>query len=413
MMTLEEYLQLPYDQLITGRAFLQEAKVAKDGNTVRTCLQHVGSQACRHFNSVLLELCTGFGKTKCALDAIDNGSWLIVHRMMTHKVNIQLEVAKWQKLIPDYLKGVKIVYTTYAGIKKFKGCRFDGVICDEAHNLTEKSLNILSSITRKSTVLLTASLPPEKRRLIERYFRVEVLRVTLREAQQWGVLPVIKFFVVPIYDTMQTAADLVARLGIEAEMRAAQGLQKKLASEGKDTKWVLETRILPIGAKRKLLFSQIKVRILFQGVLQQFLEQRRTIVFLDTIKQAESLPFPTVHSKMSKEDVLQRVREFNEGMLKNISAVNMLNESMNLFFLQLGVLLSLGRTNDVTNIQRTGRMTRSEQPIIILPYLVGTSDEKLVLSFVNRMIETEVVGLDDLVNKIIAYEDQFKVADDD
>lgn len=408
-MELKDYLALSYEELSKGRSFLQQAKADKNGDVVRTCIQHVGTQACKSLSHVLLELCTGFGKTKCALDVIESGTWLIVHRMLTHKTNIQLEIAKWQKLIPGYLNGVKIVYTTYAGIKKFKGCHFDGVICDEAHNLTENSLNILASIQRKSTILLTASLPTEKRRMIEQYFQIDVLRVTLREAQQWGVLPTIKFFVVPIYDTMQTPAEILRRLELESELKRAQSLQKKLIAEKKPHKWVLDTRILPIGAKRKLLLSEIKVRILFQGALQEFLQQRRTIVFLDTIKQAERLPFPTVHSKMKKQEVLNQVAAFNSGQLVNISAVNMLNESMNLFDLQIGLMFSLGRTNEVTNIQRTGRMTRATQPIIILPYLVGTSDEKLVLTFVKQMIDAQVVGLDTLVETISSYESQLPI----
>ncbi len=400
--TIEQYKKLSFTEIEQGKRFLDAAKADKDSDTVRSCIQHIGTQMSLHHTYTLQELCTGFGKTKTALDVANEigGTWLIVHRMLTHKNNIQHEIAKWKKAIPGYLRGVRFVFTTYVGIKKFKECNFDGVIADEAHNFTEASLNILASIERNKTVLLTASLPPEKRKLIMQYFQFQTLRVTLQEAQVWGVLPTIKFIVVPIYQHQCKPKDLLEILDVEQEIKKAFSLKIKLERERKSSDWVLQTKILPLGASRKRLFSKVKASVIFTKTMEEFIKNYRTIFFLDNIDQAEGLPFQTVHSKMSKDEVLTCVENFNKMRFNVLTAINMLNESMNLFKLQIGFLLSLGRSNEVANIQRTGRMTRSDNPVMVLPYLVGTSDEKLVLSFANTMTDVEVIDVQSITNRL-------------
>lgn len=398
---------------LTGPAansFLAHLKKSKSGDEVRVCIQHFGCALALHTPNTLQELCTGVGKTKLALDAADKckGHWLVIHKMVAHKTNLQLEIAKWKKQNPEYLKGVKFTFSTYVGLKKFAGTQFTGIIADEAHNFTPASLAVLRGIKRERLVMLTASLPLEKRKLIHSEFSFETFKVTLQQAQQWGVLPVIKFLVVPIYDVQVPAAFTIERLQIEADLKTAIALKGKLEREGKESGWVINTKILPLGLKRKHVYSKIKARVLFTNAFLRQMEKYRTVFFVDTIQQAGCIPgHKAVHSKMTRSEIEQTIEQFNLGKLGNIAAVNMLNESMNLWKLHIGLLLSLGRTNEVANIQRVGRMTRGEDPLMILPYLVGTADEKVANAFIKTTQSYEIVSVGNLISKIVEHANKY------
>ena len=60
----------------------------------------------------------------------------------------------------------------------------------------------------------------------------------------------------------------------------------------------------------------------------------------------------------------------------------MLNEGMNLVNCQVGIYANLNSSDTIVK-QRMGRLLRHENPVLIVPYFVGTRDEELA----NKMLE--------------------------
>ena len=73
----------------------------------------------------------------------------------------------------------------------------------------------------------------------------------------------------------------------------------------------------------------------------------------------------------------------------------MLNEGMNLVNCQIGIYANLNSSETIIK-QRTGRLLRHKNPIIIIPYYENTRDEELV----DRMLENYNPELITTVNSI-------------
>ena len=55
----------------------------------------------------------------------------------------------------------------------------------------------------------------------------------------------------------------------------------------------------------------------------------------------------------------------------------MLNEGMNLSSCQIGIYANIG-SSEIVEIQRLGRTLRHQNPLLIIPYFVGTREEEIV-----------------------------------
>ena len=109
-------------------------------------------------NNLLLELATGTGKTRIALEKIKSlyynnktqGNLLIVVPRNVHKDNWKKEINLWWKNCP-----LNISFTTYISFPKYAG-KWDFVIFDECHHLSERCRSYLNSFNIKHSILLSA-----------------------------------------------------------------------------------------------------------------------------------------------------------------------------------------------------------------------------------------------------------------
>ena len=110
------------------------------------------------------------------------------------------------------------------------------------------------------------------------------------------------------------------------------------------------------------------------------LGEYRTLIFCNSIEQTEMLGEYCINSKNKKS--VEYLEAFNKGKIDHITACNMLNEGMNLVNCQVGIYANLNSSDTIVK-QRMGRLLRHENPVLIVPYFVGTRDEELV----NKMLE--------------------------
>lgn len=357
----------------------------------------------------LLELATGTGKSKLALEKIKyshkviagnpiNANLLIVVPRNVHKQNWENEIKKWW---PD--NNLEITYTTYVSFPKHRGM-WDYIIFDECHHLSERCREALCDFEIGHAVLLSATVSKGmKDELREVFDGLTSYKKDLRDVIDDEILPDPRVYLwqlelgtasptesiwknpkaggliecswanrwnfikqkhtkVRVYCTeRQYYADLNGQ--IEYWKKRYMSSRSEVAKN----KW------LRLSADRLKWLSDKKVKHLHQ--LLPNLMEYRTLIFCNSIEQTEKLGEYCINSKNT--DSIQHLKDFNSGKIDHITACNMLNEGMNLVNCQVGIYANLNSSEAIIK-QRMGRLLRHPNPVIIVPYFVNTREEELV-----------------------------------
>lgn len=352
----------------------------------------------------LLELATGTGKSKMALEKVkqvshNRGTLLIVVPRNVHKTNWHLEIGKWW---PDC--ELSIMYTTYVSFPNMKK-NWDFVIFDECHHLSERCREALCDFNIAHSVLLSATVNKSlKDELKEVFDDLVSYKKDLRDVIEEEILPDPRVYLWPldlkadlptesiwknpkatgrliecswanrwnyikqkacpvrIYCTeIQYYSDLCSQ--IEYWKKRAYNTRSQIAKN----KW------LRLCADRLKWLSDKKVKYLHQ--LLPTLIKHRTLTFCNSIEQTELLGKYCINSKCINS--LQYLEDFNSGKIDHITACNMLNEGMNLINCQVGIYANLNSSEAIVK-QRMGRLLRHPNPVIIVPYFKNTREEELV-----------------------------------
>lgn len=371
-------------------------------------------------NHIVLELPTGTGKTKIALDktkALKCKNILIVVNRNVHKETWSKEIDRWWNDCK-----AKITFTTYVSLHKYVG-KYDMCILDEGHHISEKCARILPLIDNKYTIILSATIDRKVRERLDGIFgnSLYYYSVSLRSAIDADILPDPNIYLVPLY--LRTIGDdeliiknnkvnkvieckyknrwnYLRRRDIQIRIKCAQSeyyedLDNQInywknryfntRSEIAKNKW------LRLCSDRLKWLSDKKTPFV-QDILSG-LNKCRVLTFCNNIQQTEDLGEHCINSKNS--DAIEVLRGFNAGKINHITACNMLNEGINLNNCQIGIYANLNSSETII-IQRTGRLLRHKNPIIIIPYYKNTRDEELVNKMVENYNEDLIVKLNNI-----------------
>lgn len=380
----------------------------------------------------LLELATGTGKSKLALDRIKylhevlgdkeyGCSLLIVVHRNFHKQNWEEEIKKWY---PN--NNLTIRFTTYVSLPKYKGT-WTYAIFDECHHLSERCREALCDFDIGYSVLLSATVNRNlKDSLIEIFDNLECISVDIREAIDSGILPDPKVYLIPLQLSQGFPTEMIIK-NPKAKGRIIESsfierwkyyrqksnpvrvycTEKQYLQElnGQIEWWkqrYMQTRNEGVRAKwlrlcnDRLEFLSRKKNN-FLCTLLQYLDKYRTLTFCSSIEQTEILGEHCINSKSTTESSVNYLR-FNRGEINHITACNMLNEGMNLVDCQIGIYANLNSSETIIK-QRAGRLLRHKNPIIIVPYYKGTREEELVekmLENYNPELVSTVLDISDI-----------------
>jgi superfamily II DNA or RNA helicase len=131
--------------------------------------------------------------------------------------------------------------------------------------------------------------------------------------------------------------------------------------------------MLYMAGKRLEFLAYCKNQIVSDILMK--LDKKRTITFCKTIEQSEILGKNCIHSQNKKADDLYE--RFNSKRINHITAVNILNENANLVDCQYGIFANIS-SSSIVQAQRTGRLLRHKEPVIIIPYYKGTREDEIV-----------------------------------
>lgn len=335
--------------------------------------------------NLLLEIPTGFGKSRLALDILKKKCWkldfpykiLIVIPRNVLQDNWHDEFTKWE-MEPYYNKAT---FTTYVSLPKHAG-RWDLVIFDECHHITERCMEALESFTISNSLLLSATVKRTARGDLRRTFRdLYIYQVSTRDAIDDKVLPDPEVKLLPL---KLNSRDLTEVIEIKKTgKRYSCTPQKYYDDISRLVDWykqksmggnrALKNIWLHKAGERLKWLSKQKSSIVLE-ILSQ-LSNYRTLTFCSSIQQTEELGKNHIHCKNKEsKEILEK---FNEGKIKHITSVNMLDEGMNLKNCQIGIYANLNSSERIVK-QRLGRILRHKKPVIIIPFFLNTRDEEIV-----------------------------------
>lgn len=376
--------------------------------------------------NLLIELPTGFGKSKLALDILKehietiNQKVLIVVPRLVLIDTWKEEFEKWG--MRTYLLSVEFV--TYVSFPKVAG-NWDMVIFDECHHLSERCREALESFKINRSILLSATVKKSVKWELKGTFQnLFFYKINMKEAIDNEVLPDPRVFLIPLSLETNIPTESIWKnprgkepaLEVSWANRWAAIRQKAQKVRIYCTEWQYYTDMstqvdwwkskymrtrneafkhkwLKLAGDRLKWLSDKKVDLVSR--ILWLIRGHRTLTFCNSIEQTEELGSYCINSK-NKESA-NILKAFNEGRIDHITACNMLNEGMNLVNCQVGIYNNLN-SSEVIVKQRLGRILRHEKPIIVIPYYKDTREQELV----DKMLEDYNPDLITVLNK---YED--------
>lgn len=360
---------------------------------------------------IVLELSTGVGKSKLALEFINKHysknsifkNILIVVPRLVLINNWKDEIKKWgfEELL-NY-----IVFTTYNSLHKYYDNSWDVICYDEAHHLSDRCKEIDSHLNSKYRLFLSATLKREMKSWVKfKYPKVEFITVSLKEAIENEVLPDPKILLIPLtLDNTNSTEVLVKKnkkstLTIDCFYKDRWKYMKLYNCNIKCTpqqyyneisqeieywkkqsmfKKSFEFKWLKCCNDRLKWLSNQKETIVM--TIHKHLKDYRVLTFCNSIEQTEKLGKYCINSK-NKESI-NNLQLFNEGKVKHITSVAMLDEGCNLAQCRVGLFAMLN-SSDRMIFQRLGRILRHKEPVIIIPYYKNTREEEIVVKMIEN-----------------------------
>lgn len=354
---------------------------------------------------IVLELSTGVGKSKLALEFINKHhvikglfrNILIVVPRLVLINNWKDEIKKWgfEELLNH------IVFTTYNSLHKHIDTQWNIICYDEAHHLSDRCKEIDSQLNSKYRLFLSATLKREMKHWVKfKYPKVEFITVSLKEAIENEVLPDPKILLIPLtLDNTNSTEILVKKnkkstLTIDCFYKDRWKYMKLYNCNIKCTpqqyyneisqeieywkkqsmfKKSFEFKWLKCCNDRLKWLSNQKETIVI--TILKHLKDYRVLTFCNSIEQTELLGKYCINSK--NKSSLKHLELFNEGKIKHITSVSMLDEGTNLNSCRIG-LFAMINSSDLLIKQRQGRILRHKAPVIIIPYYKNTREEEVV-----------------------------------
>ena len=356
----------------------------------------------------LLELPTGFGKTKCALDKIN---MLIKSGKISTKPSILIliprlvlidtwreEIKKWG--YSNYLP--YITFSTYISIGKHIKS-WDVLVADEAHHFSDRCLLVLNDVNFKVnySILLSATVKKEQKDNLSLIFKgLKRIKVGVNQAINDNVLPEPTILLIPLTLDNSINNQIIEKKpkkGFRANYKVISykdqwkeknynnGLKIRCTQQeyyrhisglvewykNRSGNKILRNLWLHTAGQRLKWLAEQKHNVINE--ILNIINKKRIILFCPSIKESESFSISCINSKVGK-DYLQH---FNNKTVNKISAVDMIDEGVNLVDCQIGIFQMINSSTRIRT-QRFGRILRHKKPFILFPYFINTREQEII-----------------------------------
>ena len=389
----------------------------------RTQIQKEAVEKLFRYKNLLLKWGTGVGKSVTAVYSCDRlvrecepghpPNILIFVAESTHKENWRKEFIKFlgKERAESVLRYVTI--ECYSSMKKYADTEWSLIIFDEVHHLqSEKRQKILETMKAKYVLALSA-IPGRAAydALSWTFGRFEIDEVSIQDAIDSEYLPEPRIVCIPLelerFERTETISMKMSNRTVITVPDNWSNRWKYLKNKKKYAKYEiifhctqkekyeyideqfeywkkqyfrnqgderLKNMWLQGGSKRKRFLGELKTRKAYELIQKLREEKKRFICFCTSIDQAYALGGEkAVHSQNRNSPAV--IQSFNDKRTDEIFAVGMLVEGVTLTDIEAGVIVQLDG-NERQFIQKSGRMYRSERPLIYIFYYKGTRDEE-------------------------------------
>lgn len=358
---------------------------------------------------MILELITGMGKTKVAINLINHicdrvfrndecpTTVLILVAKTVHKQTWKDEIEKWGGVKTDC-----VTIECYESLKKYEEAYFDVVVADEMQHLSEARLEVLDTLhINEAFIGLSATIKRDMRDMFIRFHDACVIKCGLREAVDDEVLPEPTVYLMPLTLDEKNYTYKTKRFGKNV-ITTQKGYYDSISSliEWYKNKYFnsrnerMKNLWLSTAGKRLKWLAEQKEPIVL-SLLDKF-RNHKTLTFCSSIEQSERLGKYNITSK--NKDSVKNLELFNANRIKHITACNILNEGVNLTNCRIGIFCNLNSSEIVVK-QRVGRILRHKSPVIILPYFKDTREEELVEKMIEEYAKDSIIvvnGINDI-----------------
>lgn len=375
--------------------------------------------------NILAELPTGFGKSKIAIDLINkycnkSSRILIVVPRLILIENWKQEMKKWGCKIP-------VEFVTYVSFPKkllLSKKDWDFVICDEGHHLSERCRDAIAEATESGikinrALLLSATINRELRSELPYIFKdLYTYKVSMKKAIEGDTLPDPEIILIPLkLDNVKVDHKIIRnksakkgeitidfkdrfkykgikdkRIIIKCTQQQYYDDMESLITWYKSKSYIEAMKNLWLrscGDRNKWLSNQ-KTQFVYD--LLQCLKNERTLTFCNSIEHTTVLGSYAINSANKNSDSI--LFKFNNKEINHITACNILDEGANLTDCQYGIFAMLNSSERMI-IQKLGRLLRHKEPVVIIPYYVGTRDEELVKKMTENYKTTIINNLNE------------------
>lgn len=414
----------------------------------RTEVQNKALELSKTNKNILLEWCTGLGKTKAAIDILlykqglqkEPLQILLVVAEQAHLENWRAEFKKW-----DTDSKLSFAIICYASLKKATNTKWDIVILDESHHAgTALKLEIFKTIKiEQNFIMLSATISNKVVKELEDIFGfIKKHKVTLKQAINAKILPKPHILIVPLnLDSIRESETIevskysnrnkkVKPLIIKTSYAnrwnvfhqhnkpkeplkivcsctqvekyrniedTIQYFREKLASSR--GAYGYDLKLQRVGLGRKTFLGNCKTEYI-NNLVKELGDTMRYICFCTNIAQARLIENPNkIHSKIKNTQKI--ISNFNEGVIDSLITVNMLKEGQNLNNIELGIITQMD-ANLKDFIQKLGRILRAKNPIQVIFYFKNTKDE-IYLNNALASLDKEYINIvekEDLIETI-------------
>lgn len=369
-------------------------------------------------------LCTGFGKSKIAIDIIDNLSkdkWILVTpTKLLRDENWLKEFTKWNKL-NLYNNMDRICYNSLSKLSKYDKCN---LILDEIHNLSEERYKLLRQFIDTGVVNkivgLSATVNDDKKDIVNDIAPI-IKTITIDEAIELGILPPYKIYIWQTYlseikdvkagnkqkrfltsrkeqykyidnqynKTLSIIFNIINQFkvfGIDVKpFTKSDNIFKKIRFKKNSKLFQLyrsyakqnERLYYYMRERTNMIYNSPEKQRLAKFIANNIIKDKRHIVFSGSIKQAKEMNKNNIHSKNEDNINSKVIEDFNNHIINSFSCVDAVNEGHNLNDIESCIIIQC-KSKERDLIQRIGRTIRIKNGIaeIHIVLLDLTKDSK-------------------------------------
>lgn len=274
-----------------------------------------------------------------------------------------------------------VTYTTHLSIKKYVDQKFDIVIIDEIHLLSEAQIEACKELFELNDQILglTGTLSSWTEKTLEEELDLHVIATyPIEKAIEEGVIVDYEIHVIKVPLDDVTLQDFKGKKKTEKkQFNSISWVIEKLQNEGRDTMFLRLARM-------RIIQSSLAKTNATKRLLAKYKDER-VLVFCGVTKIADSLGIPSYHSKSGEKEVFQK---FAEGEGNHLAVVKIGNTGITYKPLNK-VIINYFDSNAENLAQKINRCMAMEYntPDKKAHIYIISSNEPVELKWLNKALE--------------------------